>query len=237
MSIPAKCPSCGHTGSAPDKALGKRITCPKCHSTFQLEVFTDASKKPFAKDYDRDKWWRPRVKALEKILGPQGDTDLHAPIFFDMGAEMGGAPDLHTFPRHKKGVVAYVTAELIGRDNQIPGELGNYEIVICLPRDFEPEVAATILTPLAYYTLEQALNPGDTSDLGELVEGSSLTALLFSDYGRFTVLDRPCGLLLCMGITRREAKYKAKQPPGTLERRLRESGVYPVTDFARESVI
>jgi hypothetical protein len=236
MAIPAKCPSCGHTGRAPEKALGKRITCPKCGSTFQLEVFTDASKKPFDTAYDKDKWWRPRVKALEKLLGPQGDMDLHAPVFFDMGAELGGAPDVHTFPRHKKGAVAYVTAELIGRDNQPRNEMGNYEIMICLPRDVDAEIAGAILTPLAYYTLEQPLNPGDTSDLGELVEGSKVSALLFSDYGRFTVLDRQCGLLLCIGITKREASYAAKQAPGSLERKLRDAGVYPVTDFARGSV-
>jgi hypothetical protein len=237
MPIPAKCPSCGHTGRAPDKALGKTIKCPECGSKVKLEVFTDASRKPFDTEYGKDKWWQPRVKALEKILGPQGDTDLHAPIFFDMGAELGGAPDVHTFPRHKKGAVAYVTAELIGRDNQPANELGNYEIMICLPKDFEVEIVGGILTPLAYYTLEQPLNPGDTSDLGEIVEGSKITALLFSDYGRFTVLNRQCGLLLCMGITQREMKYAAKQPPGALERKLREADVYPVTDFERESVV
>src|SRR5262249_31894424 len=144
MSIPAKCPSCGHTGRAPDKALGKRIKCPECGKQFQLEVFTDASRKPFDTDYDRDKWWKPRIEALEVILGPQGKMDLHAPIFFDAGAELGGAPDIHTFTRHVKGVVAYVTAELIGRDNQLANELGNYEVMICLPKEVEAEVAGTI---------------------------------------------------------------------------------------------
>jgi hypothetical protein len=239
MAIPAKCPSCGHTGNAPEKALGKRISCPKCGSTFKLpgaEVFTDASKKPFAVAYDKEKWWKPRVKALEKLLGPQGDADLHAPVFFDMGAELGGAPDVHAFPRHKKGAVAYVTAELIGRDNQVPNEMGNYEIMICLPKGVDVELAGYILTPMAYYTLERPLNPGDTSDLGDLVEGSKITGLLFCDYGRFTVLDRQCGLLLCIGITMREFKYNAKHP-GALERKLGEAGVYPVTDFERESVV
>src|SRR5438105_10132259 len=118
MSIPATCPSCGHTGSATDKALGKRLKCPMCGSKFRLEVFTDASKKPFDTAYDKDRWWRPRVKALEKILGPQGDTDLHAPTLFDMGAELGGAPDVHTFNRHKKRVVVSYTSEIFFRDIQ-----------------------------------------------------------------------------------------------------------------------
>jgi hypothetical protein len=237
MAIPATCPNCGHTGRAPEKAIGKRIACPQCGAKFQFEVFTEASREPFDTDYDREKWWRPRVKALEKILGPQDDAELHAPIFFEMGAEMGGAPDVLLFRRHRKGAVAYVTADLLGRDNQKASELGNYEIMICLPKEIDAEAAGVILTPLAYYTLEQPLNPGDTSDLGELVEGSKINALLFSDYGRFTVLDRPCGLLLGIGITRREAKYAAKHSSATLEKELREAGVYPVTDFARKSVV
>jgi hypothetical protein len=109
--------------------------------------------------------------------------------------------------------------------------------MICLPKEFDAEVVGAILTPLAFYTLEQPLNPGDTSDLGEMVEGSKITALLFSDYGRFTVLKRECGLLLCMGITQREMKFAAKQPPGTLEKKLRDAEIYPVTDFERESVV
>src|SRR5262245_47463842 len=36
MVLPATCPSCGHFGRAPDSAAGKRITCPKCGSVFEL---------------------------------------------------------------------------------------------------------------------------------------------------------------------------------------------------------
>ena len=109
--------------------------------------------------------------------------------------------------------------------------------MVCLPKGVDAEVAGAILTPLAYYTLEQPLNPGDTSDLGELVEGSKVTALLFSDYGRFTVRKRWCGLLLCMGITQREAKYAAKNSSSALQQELCDAGVYPLTDFARKSVV
>jgi len=36
MPIALKCRSCGHTGRAPDKAAGKRITCPKCGAALQV---------------------------------------------------------------------------------------------------------------------------------------------------------------------------------------------------------
>jgi hypothetical protein len=64
-----------------------------------------------------------------------------------------------------------------------------------------------------------------------------VTALLFSDYGRFSVLKQACGLLLAMGITQREVKYAANQSSSALEEKLREAGVYPLTDFGRKSVV
>jgi hypothetical protein len=60
MAIPATCPNCGHTGRAPEKAIGKRIACPQCGAKFQFEVFTEASREPFDTDYHREKWWKKK---------------------------------------------------------------------------------------------------------------------------------------------------------------------------------
>ncbi len=197
-----------------------------------------SSREPFDTAYDAVRWWQPRLEALEGVLGPAGEQVFHAPIPFDAGSELGGAPDILMFGRHQEGAIAYVTAELIGRDNQPKSDLSNYELVMCLPADVESDWATDILTLLSYYTLEQPLNPGDTSDLGDFApEGSEVSALLFSAYGRFRVLERECGLLLCVGITEPECEYASQQAPGALEGKLREGGAYPVTDFARSSVV
>jgi hypothetical protein len=50
------------------------------------------------------KWWDARVAAIESILGPSEDIVGHAPIPFDLGAEIGGAADIIYFKQHVKGV-------------------------------------------------------------------------------------------------------------------------------------
>src|SRR5947208_337975 len=82
-------------------------------------------------------------------------------------------------------------------------DMGNYELMIC-HRDQE-DWGPNIISRLAYYTLETKIDPGETMDLGEAApEGSTIAALLFFPYAKFTVRRRKAGLLLCMGITKDE---------------------------------
>jgi hypothetical protein len=98
---------------------------------------------------------------------------------------------------------------------------------------------------LALATLDTAFNPGETCDIGETPQGSLLSGFLFSEYARFRVNDRDCGLLLCIGITQPELRLCHKKPnlfarargPARLEEMLRTSGVFPVTDFSRRSLV
>lgn len=46
MAIHAECPSCGHTGRAPDNAAGKNIKCPKCGVKFVLGAFARDESNP-----------------------------------------------------------------------------------------------------------------------------------------------------------------------------------------------
>jgi hypothetical protein len=71
--------------------------------------------------------------------------------------------------------------ELIGHDEQVQNDLGNYELMIC-HRDDEPW-GANVISRLAYYTLEAKLNPGETMDIGSaLPDDSTLAAFLFLNY-------------------------------------------------------
>ena len=194
--------------------------------------------------YDLEKWRVPSINATEAILGDADYSEYHAPILFDAGAEMGGAPDIIKFSGRGEWV-AYVTAELIGRDNQIRNTIGNYELMLCLPKGVEAHWATDMLAALAYASLEAAFEPGETCDIGETPEGSTITWLLFSEYARFRVRDRACGLLLCIGITEPEMRLCHRRAgflwlgkgSARLQRMLRGSGVYPVTDFFRISVV
>jgi len=180
-------------------------------------------------------WWNARVAAMDRILGPHDDLVGHATVPFDVGADLGGAADIVYFQVKPSGVVA-VTSELIGRDDQVENQLGNYELMICERSD--AEWGAGIISRLAYYTLEAELNPGETVGLGDACpEGSPIVALLFFDYARFEVLGRSAGLLLCVGITEDELQACQDGRRLEVEHALRSASVYPFTDLFRDSVL
>jgi len=199
---------------------------------------------PTGQWYDLEKWRVPSIRAMETVLGNSDDMQYHAPVLFDAGAEMGGAPDIIKFSCHGEWI-AFVTSELIGRDNQVRNSLGNYELMLCLSKDVEDRWATDMLCTLAYATLGAAFEPGETCDIGETPEGSSTSGFLFSGYARFPVHGRECGLLLCIGITEPEMRFCHAKPglfsrakgPARLEEMLRSSSVYPVTDFFRRSLV
>lgn len=180
-------------------------------------------------------WWNARVAAIETILGPSDDTVGHAPIPFEFGADIGGAADIIYFKKHLNGVIS-VTSELIGHDEQVQNDLGNYELMVA-HRDDEPW-GADIISRLAYYTLEAKLNPGETMDLASAVpEKSTIAAFLFCNYGSFTVRGRKAGLLLCIGITGDELKSCRAGKRDKVEKSLKAAQVYPFTDLYRKSVL
>lgn len=180
-------------------------------------------------------WWDARVAAIETILGPSDEMVGHAPIPFHLGADTGGAADIIYFKKHLKGVVS-VTSELIGCDEQVQNDLGNYELIIC-HRDDEPW-GANVISRLAYYTLEAQLNPGETMDIASAVpDDSSIAAFLFCSYGTFKVRGRKGGLLLCVGITADELKACRAGKREKVEKALKAAQVYPFTDLYRASVL
>jgi Suppressor of fused protein (SUFU) len=180
-------------------------------------------------------WWDARVAAMESVLDPSHDMVGHAPVPFHLGADIGGAADIVYFKRHLKGVVA-ATSELIGCDDQVENDLGNYELMIC-HRDDE-EWGPEIISRLAYYTLEAKINPGDTMEMaGAAPEGSTIAAFLFFNYAIFQVRGRKAGLLLCMGITEDELKACRAGEREKVETTLKAAKIYPFTDLFRDSVL
>jgi suppressor of fused protein SUFU len=182
-----------------------------------------------------DAWEDERLAALEKAFGRADDVVWHATVPFDFGPEAGGAADVVVFRGHVPGLLA-VTSELIGRDDQVASTLGNYELAIA-HRDDE-SWGPNLIAQLAHYTLESALEPGQTMDIGSATPaGSTIEALLFDDLARFEIGGRRCGVLLCIGITADElAECRAGRRP-EIVRILRERGVHPYTDLRRRSVL
>ncbi len=175
------------------------------------------------------------MAAMEKILGKSADVVGHGTIPFELGYELGGTADIVYFHQHLAGVVA-ATAELIGREDQLKNDQGNYELMICT-RESE-EWGETIIGQLAHYTLESVLNPGETMDIGPATpEGSTIAAFLFCDYGRFKVRGRKAGLLLCLGITADELSECRDGNREDVEFAMKQAGIFPFTDLFRDSVL
>jgi hypothetical protein len=184
---------------------------------------------------DWQEWWTARVAAIETVLGPSDDVVGHATIPFFVGADLGGAADIIYFRKHLPGAIA-VTSELIGCDEQIQNELGNYELMICQRDDVE--WGADIISRLAHYTLRAELNPGETMDIGPATpDGSTIAAFLFFDYAKFEVRGRRAGLLLCLGVTADELQACREGRRDEVEAALRTAGVYPFTDLFRQSAL
>jgi hypothetical protein len=184
-----------------------------------------------------DSWeclWNARVSAIESVLGKTDGMVGHATIPFDAGFDLGGAADILYFRNFVSGVVS-VTSELIGCEDQILSTLGNYELAICHRND-DPW-GTGLISKLAYYTFDVALNPGETMDIRSAVPASSsISALLFLELARFEVLGKNAGILLCIGITDAELSMCRSGQYIQVENLMRENGIYPYTDLYRESL-
>lgn len=171
---------------------------------------------------------------ISEIFGEHSDNVLHSPVPFDLGFEVGGGADVYVYKNHIDGVV-YLTSDLTGK-KQAKNSIGNYELMICHPE--MKSWGANLVSKLSYFTLETSLNSGETMDLGGnfAVDDSEIKALIFSKYAEFKVYGKKFGILLMVGITEDEVEWAKENGGENLIKKLKEAGVYPVTDFKRKSI-
>jgi hypothetical protein len=188
-------------------------------------------------DSDWRVWWDARNAALESTFGVMDDLVGHAVIPFETGAELGGSADIVYFKHYVRGSV-YVTAELIGRDEQIQNALGNYELAICHRTEEDGLWGENLISKLSYHTLDAEIEPNETMSLGPSVpKESTIAAFLFLEFGRFRICGRDAGVLLCLGITADELALCRAGRRKDVELALKNNGIFPFTDLFRQSVI
>jgi hypothetical protein len=161
------------------------------------------------------------------VLGKGRGQVWHAPHPFILG----GQADVVSFENHLHGVV-YVTSELTGKPD---ATYTDYELMICSPVDgpWWPNV----ISRLAPYTQEAQILSGETMDIDSATpEDSKIKALLFDTYGTFTMFGTQYDIRLCLGITKDELQYKFEHGSEALLAKLKEAGVYPITDLNRASI-
>lgn len=184
---------------------------------------------------DWEQAWDARKRFLEAHLGPAQDKVGHASVPFEMGPEAGGAADVLYFRQGVPGVLS-VTSALLSEPAQVANTLGHYELAIA-HRDDEPW-GPNIISRLAHYTLECALNPGETMSIGSAVpRGSSIQAFLFEALCQGEFDGSPAGVLLCIGITADELQACQSGRLDEVRQALKDAGVFPHTDLARPSVL
>ena len=211
------------------------LGCDSANNESQVPAIDqEDAQNPMSHDKDEDDWqktWDARLAALEHELGKSDDKIATSPV----PIYLGGGADVLTFKKHVDGL-AYVTAGLIGDDSQQKTPLGQYELMMCFRsgNDWAP----SLLSRLAPYTFDAALNPGETMDIGPAMpENSTIVALLFVSYRQFKVSDTDAGILLCIGITDSELAHCRTNGQDAVLAALKENGVYPFTDTQRESAI
>lgn len=184
---------------------------------------------------DEDSWemlWDARIKGMEKTFGPHDENVLHGTIPFHLGQDLGGSPDVVMFSKYTDGRL-YVTADLIGSE-QVPNSAGNYELAV-VHKD-EENWGVNIICQLAYYTLENPIDDGETMDIGSATpDGSSIKAFLFRRIAEFNVQENKANVICCIGITGPELTYKQKNGSAALIEKLGKS--FLLTDLYRASQI
>jgi hypothetical protein len=154
-----------------------------------------------------DEWqkiWDSRMEGFERNFGKCDDIVLHATIPFEVGLDLGGSPDVVTFSEYINGKL-YVTADLIGSE-QTPNSHGNYELAVA--HQGKEDWGVDIICRLAYYTLTNVIDHGETMDIAQAVpENSTIVALLFKRIADFDHLGKPANVICCIGITQDELDY------------------------------
>ena len=155
---------------------------------------------------------------------------VHATIPFDIGLDLSGSPDVVTFSEYTNGKL-YVTADLIGSE-QRPNSRGSYELAVA--HQGQEDWGVDIICSLAYYTLENVIDHGETMDIEEAVpDGSTIAALLFKRIAVFEHIGKPANVICCIGITKDELGFCFEH--GTEELLKRFPKNYVLTEMYRKS--
>jgi hypothetical protein len=172
-------------------------------------------------------------KFMKKTLGEPMDTVYHAAVPFELGYDAGGAADVYQFRRSDR-YVSYVTGDLIGQE-QKPSDAGNYELLIVMKEG--EQWGVNLIRMLAFSTMDESLNSGETMDIGAFGKPVGFDAILFDKYSSTTIDGKEIGLMLVIGITKQELKWKMKNGGKELITKLKEAGMYPFSMAKRKSIV
>lgn len=210
-----------------------------------ISAFFTCSEKHFSNE-EWEKHYTDKELGLERILGKKHPFVGHAIVGFDVG----GPVDLHYFSIPQSGT-GFATMELLKPDGSgpVPNDLGTFELVAFtkLPYDtikysdfniVELEIRS-LLTDVAKIALEQEINAGEILEIN--LDSNNVQYVLIDEYKpdnkQFVIGDEAFGLLLIMKIDEEEKKFADKNGVGMLIKYLKQTKIYPYSDFREGSGI
>ncbi|QDU39062.1 Suppressor of fused protein (SUFU) [Maioricimonas rarisocia] len=194
-------------------------------------------------------WYERKSFMMQESLGKEHDKVMHALIPY----AIGGALDLYYFPNGIPGT-AIATKELSvlpneGSTNRI---YRTYELVMFTRNALDLDAAqdertafgrahrniAAILNPIARYSEQATLNPGDTCEFPEEMERVGGKCIIFDGYACHSddVAD-DFGLLAVVEIFRSELEFARQQGSESLIELLEGQGIWPYSDLDREPIV
>lgn len=195
-----------------------------------------------------EQWDNEKSARMEGILGPMHDIVMHSMIPF----HVGGGLDLYYFPNRVEGT-GIATKEL----SASPGEGSQNDLFNCYElvmftrhqlslnetKDSESPFGvahrniASILNPIARYSAEATLNPGETCEFPNEMPRIGGKCLLFDALEEHPDSPTDFGMMLIIEIFREEMEFSRSQGAEALLNKLQEMEHYPYSDLDREPVV
>lgn len=197
-----------------------------------------------------EEWYDKKSEIMESLLGKEHDMVMHAIIPY----EVGGALDLYYYPHGIKGT-AIATKELsfYCRESPANSRYNSYEFVMFTQENLVLDAAddestafgrahtniSSILNPIAQYSEQATLNPRETCEFPDEMEGIGGKCLIFDYYEPDGPVknEKNFGLMLIIEVFRTEMEYAMDHDGESLLRKLKEAGVYPYSNLNREPVV
>lgn len=210
------------------------------------KLFGRKKLSPEEQEKLESEWYDQKSSLMESMLGKEHDMVGHAIIPF----EVGGSLDLYYYPNGIEGT-GIATKELAYACRKCPSNntYDKYELVMFTRRainldDSDNEnsdfgkahrTIKAVLNPIALYSQQAVLNPGETSEFPEDFEGIGGKCLLFSAYS--DPESEEFGLLVVIEIFRSEMEYAREHSGAQLIQLLTDRSVYPYSDLDRDAVV
>jgi hypothetical protein len=181
-------------------------------------------------DYKR--FYAELFAPLHAAIGPIDSMTICAIIGFD-----GGGPlSFNTIGAGRGGpFISYVSCELAVRQEQVPSDLGRYEL-LCSCDD--EQWVRNHVSNLGRMSLQTVFGHDHTIDIGAIAgPDAPIQGVLLEAECGVQIDGENYAIYRVIGITRAEMEFKRTEGSEALVDALKLLGVYPHTSVRRESVV